>query len=148
MTNHIPVLGTVFGLLLLAYGMWKGSGELKRVALGVFVLVTVLAVPAYLSGEPAEDVVNGLPGVTHAVIEEHEEMAGVAFTAQVVLGVGALVLLIMGRKGKSLSNPMIVSALAAALIVSVLMAWTALLGGHVRHTEIRGSAVIIQHDKD
>ena len=84
----------------------------------MFVTVTILAVPAYVSGEPAEDVVKGLPGVTHSIIGEHEEMAEVAITAQVVLGVGTLVLLIVTCRGKPLSNPLIGSILAAALIVS------------------------------
>ena len=33
--NHIPVLGMVFGTLLLAYGLVKKNEEIKRVSLGI-----------------------------------------------------------------------------------------------------------------
>ena len=65
--NHVPVLGTAFGLGLLVFGMGRKSQELKKTALGVFVIVALLAVPAYLTGEPAEDGVQGLPGIVGSV---------------------------------------------------------------------------------
>ena len=42
MLNHIPVLGTAFGLGLLAFALWRRSDELKKTALGVFVLVALM----------------------------------------------------------------------------------------------------------
>ena len=138
--NHLPVLGTAFGLALLVFAQWKKSDEVKRVALGVLVLVTLLAVPAYLTGEPAEDMVENLPGVAHAIVEQHEEAAQVAFIAQIILGVGALGGMIAFRRGRTIPNWFAVSVLAAALVVSALMARTANLGGEVRHTEIRSGS--------
>jgi hypothetical protein len=41
--NHVPVLGTAFGLALLAFGIWRRSTELKKTALGVFVLTALMA---------------------------------------------------------------------------------------------------------
>lgn len=28
--NHIPILGSIFGLLVLCYGIWRKSDEIKR----------------------------------------------------------------------------------------------------------------------
>jgi len=62
--NHLPVLGTGFGLALLIFGLWRRSDELKKTALGVLVLVALAAVPVYLTGEPAEELVQAVPGVS------------------------------------------------------------------------------------
>jgi beta-lactamase regulating signal transducer with metallopeptidase domain len=62
--NHVPVLGTIFGLALLGYAVLKRSEALKRAALGVFVAVALLALPVYFTGEPAEEAVQSAAGVS------------------------------------------------------------------------------------
>ena len=47
MLNHIPVLGTAF-CMALGWALIQKSEELKRVSLGAFVIVALLAIPAYL----------------------------------------------------------------------------------------------------
>ena len=138
--NHVPVLGTAFGLGLLIFGIWRRSEELKKTGLGVFDLVALMAVPAYFTGEPAEDVVKALPGVSKPIIEQHEKAATVAFTGVVVLGTAALAGLLLFRSGKRGPSWFGSLMLAGSLIVSGLMAWTANVGGQIRHTEIRSNA--------
>ena len=137
MLNHVPVLGTVFGLALLAFALWRKRDELKKIALGIFVLVALLAVPVYLTGEPAEHAVDRLPGVSKPVIERHEEAAGIAFTGVGVLGVAALLGLLVFRRARIVPSWFGFVMLCASLIVGGLMTWTANIGGQVRHTEIR-----------
>jgi hypothetical protein len=137
--NHIPVLGTAFGLGLLAFALWRRSEELKRAAFGALVVVALLAVPAYLTGEPAEGTVKGLPGVSNNYIESHEDAATIAFVGVLVVGACALGGLVFSRRGKAVPGWLGYSILAAVVIVGGLMAWTANLGGQVRHTEIRGA---------
>jgi hypothetical protein len=85
--SRIPVLGTAFGLgFAHAYGIWRKSTELKKTALGVFVLAALMTIPVDLTGEPAEEGIEGLPGVSETIIEQHEEAAGVAFASIGVLG--------------------------------------------------------------
>ena len=135
--NHLPVLGPIFGLALLLLGLWRESEPFKRVALGVLLVAALLAVPVYLTGEPAEDAVQMLPGVSKAITEKHEEVAVVAFTAMVALGAIALGGLIRYRGSRAVAPWFATVLLAATLLTSALMAWTAGLGGQVRHTEIR-----------
>ena len=66
--NHVPVLGIVFGLLLLVFGWWRKSEEIKKAALGTFVVIAFSAVAAFLTGEPAEDTVKGVSGVIQGAI--------------------------------------------------------------------------------
>jgi uncharacterized membrane protein len=141
MLNHIPVIGTGFALLLLLVALAKKSDEWKKVSFGFFVLIALLTVPAYLTGEPAEDGVKGLPGVTKAIIEQHEEAAGVAFGGTALVGVLALTGLVLFRRARSVPGWFARVIVLFAVIAGGLMAWAANLGGQVRHTEIRpGSA--------
>ena len=50
--NHLPVVGTFFGVLLLLLALLRKSEELKRGSLGVFALTALLALPIYFTGEP------------------------------------------------------------------------------------------------
>ncbi len=150
--THIPVLGTVFALALFVFAIWRGSEEMKKAALGVFVIVALFAVPAYLTGEPSEHTVEALPGVSKAGIDRHEDAALTAFVAMSILGVAALAGLILFRRSMMIPGWYALLIGAASLIVSGLMAWTANLGGQVRHTEIAPGtsppATVQHHDDD
>lgn len=135
--NHIPVLGTVFGTLLLVFGMVKRNEAIKRVSLGIFVIIAVATVPVYLTGEPAEEIVEHLPGVEEPIIEEHEESALIAFIAVGILGVAVLGLLWRYRRTDTIPKRFVITALILSIVVCGLMAWTADLGGKIRHPEIR-----------
>jgi uncharacterized membrane protein len=135
--NHLPVIGTIFGLLLLLFALLRKSEEVKRVALGVFVFAALAAVPTYLTGEPAEEVAEHLPGVAKALIESHEEAALFALIAAGLTGLVSLGGLFLSRRADKLPQWMVIAPLALALITSGLMGWTANLGGQIRHTEIR-----------
>jgi hypothetical protein len=138
LTNHLPVLGTLFGLGLLLFALLRKSDELKKVSLGVFVIIALLAIPPYLSGEPAEHLVENIPGISKAFAEEHEEAAQFAFTGVVILGAASLFGLVWWRRGKIVPSWFATLLLLMALGVFGSMAWTANLGGKIRHPEIHG----------
>jgi uncharacterized membrane protein len=138
--NHVPVLGTIFGLALLGYGVLRGSEALKRTALGVFVAVALLALPVYFTGEPAEEVVESAAGVSKAAIDAHEAFALISLIGVEVLGVIALAGLMLARRGRPVASEVTGAALVVSLAVAALMAKTANLGGQIRHEEIRAGA--------
>lgn len=138
--NHIPVLGVVFGLGFLAFALWRRNETVQRIALGLLLIAALFAVPTFLTGEPAEDGVQGLPGISKPLIEQHEKVAGVALGGTLVVGALALGGLIWFRSQRLMPAWFGLVMLTGALIVSGLMGWTASLGGQVRHTEIRSGA--------
>jgi hypothetical protein len=147
MLTHLPVLGVLFGTLVLAVGVVRQNDTLRRTALVVFLATGVLAGATYLTGEPAEEAVEHAPGVTKAIIEPHEDAALVATLAAAALAIISAAGLIRYRKGKTIPTGFATVALLGGLAVTGAMAWTANLGGQIRHTEIRagaqaGSAVI------
>jgi uncharacterized membrane protein len=136
--NHLPVLGTIFGLLLGAYGLAAKKEDVARAALGVFVLAALAAGAAYLTGENAEDLVESVVGVSEAHLERHEDVAVWALVGAGVLGVFALGVLVV-RRGKTVGRTLLAAVLVGALAVSGLMAYTAHIGGQISHPEIRGA---------
>ncbi|MGI9174573.1 MAG: hypothetical protein ACR2GR_04575 [Rhodothermales bacterium] len=137
--NHVPVLGIVFGLALLAFAMLRKDGSLARVSLGVFVIARLAAGAVYLTGESAEDVVEGLPDVSEARIEMHEDAGLYPLLASGALGLVGLGGLLAFRK-KPLPTGFTATVLVLALAASSVMAWTANLGGQINHPEIRSGA--------
>jgi hypothetical protein len=108
------------------------------------VLVAVLTVPAYLTGEPAfvaaMEVLEETPANEDPLVEKHESAAGIAFTAAALAGVSALAGLIACRGGKPLPRRLSLAVLALAAATVLLMARTANLGGAIRHPEIATDA--------
>lgn len=134
--NHVPILGAVAALALLAAARWRSNDSFARAGLWTLVVVGAVAVAVYLSGEGAEETVERLPGVTEALIESHEEAAVWTLIAGLVAGVAALGALFGYRVGR-IPRPVITLAALLALAVSAVGGWTAYRGGQIRHTEIR-----------
>jgi hypothetical protein len=135
----VPVVGTVFIVVLLLVALVRRSTELTRVSLALLTLLGVTAVVVFLTGEPAEELVENLPGVSHAVIERHEEAALVATIAIGI--VGALSALALGVfRNRALPRWITSIGLVATIGAGAMMGFTANLGGQIRHTEIRAGA--------
>jgi hypothetical protein len=139
LVNHAPILGALFALALLAASFVWAPDTLRRTALVVLVGVGLAGAAANYSGEPAEDAIRGFPGVQRALIHDHEEMGEVSFYAAAALGVLALGALLRWRRAP-VPPVAALGALAGAAVVSGMMAYTGLLGGRVRHSEVRSGA--------
>lgn len=142
--NHVPVLGSVFGLFVLGYGYARGSRDVMKAGLWLLVIVGVTGGIVYLTGEPAEELVEDLAGVSEAVMERHEAAALWATIGAGLVGLVAFVGLVRWRTAE-LPRRYAATVLALTLGLTGLMGWTANLGGQVRHAEIRpGSSVTAQ----
>ena len=136
MLNHVPVIGTLFGLGLLGWSLLRKSEELKKTSLGLIIIIALFAIPVYLTGEPAEEIVENLPGVDEASIERHEEAALVAFVGILIVGAAALFGLVAFRRGKPVPSWFSIMVMVLSVTAFVLMARTANLGGLSRHPEM------------
>ncbi|NUO63124.1 MAG: hypothetical protein HOQ11_00870 [Gemmatimonadaceae bacterium] len=143
--NHVPVLGTLLVLALLAFAAARRSSGRTRDALGVLAVLGAVSVVVYLTGGAAEDSVENLPGVSERMIESHEEAA---LAATVALGaLAALAIATLWRfRGRVLPRWVAFAGLFGTAVVAGMMAWTANLGGQIRHSEIRadGAAATVE----
>ena len=140
MMNHIPVIGVLFAGLALVAGLIARSGAILRLGLATLVLVALAAVPVFLSGEPAEEVVEKMAGVSHATIGPHEDMAKRAMLALELVAAVALVALLRYRR-RPVPTRFAVILFTAVVALSGGLAWTAHLGGRIRHPELAAASV-------
>lgn len=135
--NHLPVLGTWFGLLLLCAGVLSKSHDLKKTSLIVFVLCALVAIPVYLTGEPAESKIEGMPNVSEGLIEAHEAAAKISLVLVELLGLSALLCLVLLKRSARVASLALWGVCALTLLTGAAFIYTAKLGGQIRHVEVR-----------
>jgi hypothetical protein len=136
--NHVPPVGALVGLLLLAAGLGDGRGGLDRAGLGVLFLASLASLPVFLSGGPAEKAGEAILGASRPFIEAHEDAARAALAGCLALAGLSLAGLVRFR-ARAIPRRFGLAALALALLAAGLLLWTARLGGEIRHSEIRGA---------
>lgn len=98
--NHFPVVGTLIGSALLFWGILKKQSNIKSSAAVILAIISIVAIPVYLTGEPAEETIEKLPGVSDTMIELHEEAATIAIWLMGLTGLMALLALFFYWKKK------------------------------------------------
>ncbi len=139
LVNHAPIFGSLFALALLVASWFTSPDVLRRTAFVVIIGSAIAGATADLSGDSAQDAIRGFPGVKREIIHDHEEMGDKAYLLGGVLGVLALGALIKWRN-KPVPTSASVVMFAATAFVSGAFVYTALLGGQIRHTEVRPGA--------
>ena len=138
MLNHVPVIGVVLGFLVLLTGVIARSRAVSGVGLALLILSALVAVPVYLTGEPAEELVEKMPGVTESVIGLHESSATISLALVIACGIFAAGALLASRfRASRVNGYLVVATLLLTLITGTSTLRTANLGGQIRHTEIR-----------
>ena len=148
MLNHIPLIGIGFVILLFIIALIRKNNELINVSLIFVVIVALWAIPAYLTGEPAEEIVENLPGISENLIKSHQESAETAFIFSLIVGALALITLFLRRFSQELGNRLNILVLIGLIITGGLIAWTANLGGKINHPEIRSNAILQNSDSE
>ena len=141
--THLPIIGTILGSFVLFYGIWVKSNQTIIAAYYLFIISTLGAVVAYLTGEGAEEHIEHLPGVVESTIKRHEDFATIALISLIILGVLSLVGIYLSYIKSKLASATAVFVLAVSLISFGMVARTGYLGGQIRHTELQSVTNII-----
>ncbi|HET7612631.1 MAG TPA: hypothetical protein VFK26_01800 [Gemmatimonadaceae bacterium] len=134
--NHVPVVGALVALILFSAALLLRDVVSTKFALAFTAGLAAVAIAVYFTGEPAEEAVEHLAGVTKSTIHEHEEAAELTTIVIGVLG-GLSLLALLWLRSKRAPRWMAAAGLVGTLAISALMGWTANLGGQIRHTEIQ-----------
>ena len=140
--NHFPIIGTIVGIGVMAYGYFAQSEPTKKAALLTWFVLALVAIPVFLTGEPAEEAVENMAGVSEAIIGQHEESAERAFWVMEALGLFSLFAFFSRFKSEGTQKMITGAVFALSLVTFGLMAYTGYLGGQIRHTEIRSGAAV------
>ena len=135
--NHLPIMGSLFAAVLLAAGVLQKNLSLTRAGLVAVLAAGLLCLPAQLTGEGAAAIVQDMPRVSGALIQNHAEAAELGFW--VLEGAAALALfsLLLLKNTSPKARLLTLLTLALAFISFGLLGRAGSLGGQIRHTEIR-----------
>jgi len=132
---HLPIVLIPTGAIMLTLSLLRRSSAGVSIALLLLVCTTVLAVPPFLLGEGAEEIVEDLPGISEDVIEEHEEAADIAFWLTIATGLLGAGSLAARRLGKPTSKSLALATVVVSYAASASLLYAAHQGGKIRHPE-------------
>jgi uncharacterized membrane protein len=144
--SHFPIIGTIIGIGILAYGQIFKNIEIQKVALTTFILMAILTIPVFVTGEEAEETVEHIAGISEQLIENHEELAEKAIWLMGLLGVLSLISFYAIIKKLSFAKTTTLITLVVSLATFGLFAQVGNLGGQIRHSEIRTESNNSQDD--
>lgn len=139
--THVPVVLSIVGLLMLAVAFFMKNRTVTKISYVLILIAGIAAIPVFFTGESTEEAIENLPGVSEAVIEQHEDVAKLAMISIASAGLMALAALFSVR-WQIATRVLKVVVLLLAVASGGLMAQTAHLGGQIRHTEIRSGATM------
>ena len=139
--THFPLVGTIIGIGILAYGLYSKNDSIKKVALVTFILMAIITIPVFLTGEGAEETVEHIAGVSEQLIENHEELAEKAIWLMGLLGILSLINIFAIIKKLSFTKTISLITLIVSLGTFGLFAKVGSTGGEIRHSEIRANNV-------
>ncbi len=138
--NHIPILGSIFITVLFIVALIYRNAFLQKVSLWSLVVIALFTAATYLTGNGAEQAVQGLPGISQDMIHLHESVAKVGLGLMFVTGVIALAGALFYSFKPKLPRLLLIVVLFVLLLNSGVFAYIGYLGGQIHHEEIRGSS--------
>lgn len=135
--NHFPIAGILGAILILLVAAWCENKELSIAGMLLVVLTGIVTIPTYLSGEPAEKIIEHMPNISEKMIHIHEETAEKALWFIGASTLAALISLVLTIKRKRVPERAITTILIISIVAMGFIAWTNELGGEISHPEIR-----------
>ncbi|MEY4286917.1 MAG: hypothetical protein RL511_1003 [Bacteroidota bacterium] len=133
LSNHVPILGSLFGILLLVVALLSPNLKTTLSAYIILLLSGLGGLVAYFTGEPAEESIEHVKGISHKVIHIHEEMAENSLFFVFLLTAAAIIGLWAERQKWESAKKIELFTLVVGIIAFILFAFTGYLGGHIRH---------------
>lgn len=148
--NHLPIAATLFGVLILIGGMLVKSDMVKKTGLILLIAAGLLTIPAVVSGENAEEIVENMSigEDLHDIIHEHEEMAESARWVSLGVSLLAILAFYFTHAKKAPAKIFTILTLIAGLGSVLYLANVGSSGGEIRHTESRDGFVIPAESAD
>ena len=137
--NHIPVIGGIGALLLLAWGLCRRSEDVTLAALSAFVVVGLMGVVAFATGVRVP--LNASDPATTTLLHEHHDAAMAALVGLGAASMVAVCALILWFTSRRYPTYAAVATLIVGLAATILVVRAAALGGRFSHTMLRANAV-------
>jgi hypothetical protein len=135
--NHLPSVGTLVAVCLLATAQSVGNRDVVRASLLLFVVLSLLAIPTFVTGAAAGSAIRSAPGISEPALAAHQDAALLALAALLATGWLAWFTLWRDRRRPALGGWGPAAVLGSGVLALALMLQTARLGGDINHPEIR-----------
>jgi len=135
--THFPIIGTMFGVILLGYGIYSKNDLFKKAGLITFIAVALVGIPAFLTGDGAAETLKQLKSVPQNLIDNHEELGEKAIWVIVALGLLSLIGLYLDYKKDKRFTTACLIILIVSFVTLVLMVFVGYTGGQIRLSDIR-----------
>lgn len=130
--NHTPILASLFGSGLLAYGLWRKSKTVENCGHALFLVGAVATIPTALSGLRAQNIVRPIPSVREDKIQAH--LTSAIASTLLSWGQAAGGTIAMKQNGQGAISK---GVLVLSLLTNAAMFLAAHYGGEIRHAETR-----------
>src|SRR3954469_2709546 len=87
--NHVPSLGSVAGLALLAAGIYRKDEALKKFAFGALVLISMAVLPTYVTGAESQRLVEKNASYSAGMVQLHQNAAMITLLCMTAAGMFA-----------------------------------------------------------
>jgi uncharacterized membrane protein len=134
--NHFPTVAFLIALGLFIAAWYLKSDYMKRMSLGIFLVVSLISIPVYMTGKAAQAAIKDQPGVSAVLTETHQDAALLAIAFMEITGVLSWLGLWQFRRLSRASNGNQRAVLVFSVLTFALMARTSYIGGEIRHPEI------------
>lgn len=146
--NHLPIIGSILGTLVLAYGLAVKSKHTKIAGYAILILSAIGAAITFATGEPAEEIIEHISGITRQSIKTHENSADISLAIMFALGISSLAGLYTTYFKTKFKQSIAILTLILGLISFVSISITGYLGGKIRHTEFATTTQTQQINND
>jgi len=136
LVNHLPITCTMLGLLVFGFGLLLKNDTVIKTSLFIIAATALLAIPALLSGEGAEEIIEELPGVSHDLIHEHEEKGELYVWFSCILASISMFAVWAVSTAKGYRQAILWLTFGFGLATAFLAAQVGNSGGIIRHPEI------------
>jgi uncharacterized membrane protein len=140
--NHVPVLGTVLALALLILSIVKKNESWNKLSLQILVVMALLVLPTYLSGNAAQWLIQKQEVPQPGLIETHENSAMITLFLMTITGTLAWFGLWQYRRFSRPGPWNSMAVLILSILTTAVILRTANLGGKISHPEVRYGAAI------
>lgn len=137
--NHFPIIGLIVLFVLFTYAYFFKKNEIITACKVGFVLLTLISIPVYFSGQESEEMLEHQIGYNSEEMEEHEEHAEQAFVAIIIMGLVSLISFLFKNHDKK-SQRINAFLVPIGLVVILLMVITGVHGGKIKHNELNGKS--------
>ena len=136
LTVHLPVVLCPLALVLFLFARLRYDTPVARIARWLLVASAVVGVPAYFSGPPAFESMEGELAPMRDLVELHAVLGRAAFFGLVLLALTALQTSLKEMQEEPVPGWLHGIVVVGTLLLSYVLAWTGHLGGVIRRPEI------------